>query len=431
MLIEFSVSNYLSFKDKVTLDMVATTISEFKNSNVVQLDRVSLLKGAVVYGANSSGKSNLFKAMSTMWRLVKNSFEQSSTSDLGITPFLLSTETEGAPSVFEVLFIVNGIRYRYGFEITNEEIKAEWLFESKKIAEKPLFIREEDGIEIYPGFKEGKGLEEKTRDNALFLAVVDQFNGVIARRVMSWFTNFVVISGLSHEHYSGVTFDLLDELQTKPLMEQFFSDLDLGFDKIKINSKAFDPKELPKDMPDEMVKDIVSELEGKEFRNVNTIHKKFNNENLLDSGVDFDLRSQESTGTNKLFNISGPIFDVLNEGGTLVVDELDSSLHPLLTLSITKLFNSKEHNPKNAQLIFSTHDTNLFSYGQYRRDQIYFVEKDRFGATDLYSLVEYKEENGKKVRKDRSFEADYIEGRYGAIPFVGNVSKVIKEWLEK
>ena len=143
------------------------------------------------------------------------------------------------------------------------------------------------------------------------------------------------------------------------------------------------------------------------------------------------MRSQESAGTNKVFNISGPIFDVLQDGGVLVIDELDSSLHPLMTLAITRLFNSVKENAKNAQLIFTTHDTNLFSYGKYRRDQIYLIEKDKYGVSDLYSLVEYREEGGSKVRKDSSFESDYIQGRYGAIPYIGDISKIIKEWQEK
>lgn len=140
------------------------------------------------------------------------------------------------------------------------------------------------------------------------------------------------------------------------------------------------------------------------------------------------MRSQESSGTNKLFNISGPVFDVLNDGGVLVIDELDASLHPLLTLAVTRLFNSAEFNQKNAQLIFATHDTNLLYYGNYRRE-IYFVEKNKYGASEIYSLVEYKEE-GKTIRKDRSFEKDYIEGRYGAIPLIGNLSNLVKEWQE-
>ena len=150
-----------------------------------------------------------------------------------------------------------------------------------------------------------------------------------------------------------------------------------------------------------------------------------NNENEVVGFEKFDMRRQESSGTNKVFNISGPVFDVLKDGGVLIIDELDASLHPLVTLMITKLFNSSEFNKTNAQLIFATHDTNLFEYGHYRRDQIYFVEKDVYGASDLYSLVEYKEDGGKKIRKDRSFEKDYIQGRYGAIPFIGNLHKLL------
>ena len=127
----------------------------------------------------------------------------------------------------------------------------------------------------------------------------------------------------------------------------------------------------------------------------------------------------------------GPIFDTLTNGGVLVVDELGASMHPLLTKAIVSLFNSDEHNPNNAQLIFATHDTNLLSYGNFRRDQIYFIEKDHYGASNLYALVEYKEEGGKTIRKDRSFEKDYIHGRYGGIPFIGDFSKLMSEWRER
>lgn len=430
MLLEFSVSNFLSIKDRVTLDLAATAISDFKDSNVIQTERQNILKGAVIYGANSSGKSNLIRAMSTMRRIVLHSFDQPSTAELDIVPFLLSTTTENEASFFEVLFLIGDARYRYGFELDNLSVRAEWLFRSKAKVEKPLFVRENDGIEVFSAFKEGKNLEARTRSNALFLNVVDQFNGPIAKEIMNWFSDFIVISGLSHEPYKAVTFDLLENREKKPLLEQFYTDLDLGFDRVNLNSKDFDPAELPSDLPEELVKLMVSDFEGQKIMQVRTLHRKFDENNEAGGFVEFDLRTQESSGTNKLFNLSGPVFEVLNDGGVLVVDELDASLHPLLTLAVTRLFNSVEHNPHNAQLIFATHDTNLLSFGNYRRDQIYFVEKNRFGASDLYSLVAYKEEEG-KVRKDRSFEKDYINGRYGAIPFLGDISKVLEKWLEK
>jgi AAA15 family ATPase/GTPase len=410
MLLAFTVGNFLSFKDKKTLNLEATSITEHIETNIIQTERYDLLKGAVIYGANAGGKSNLIKAMSTMRRIVLHSVEFASTKKLDITPFLLNTETEKSPSFFEVLFLIDDVRYRYGFEIDNTNIKAEWLFETRKKAEKPLFIREDDAIEVMKSFPEGENLEEKTRDNTLFLSVVDQFNGKTAREIIQWFTDFIVASGLSHEGYKDATFSMLKDERQKSSLMQFYSNLDLGFEDITIEKS---------------LKEKQSLLSIESF-DIKTTHKKYNNDNQISGDVKFDLFNQESAGTNKIFNISGSVFDTLKIGGILIVVELDSSLHPLLTLAITKLFNSTEYNPKNAQLIFATHDTNLLHYGNCRRDQIYFVEKDNYEASDLYSLVEYKEDGDKAVRKDRSFEKDYIQGRYGAIPFIGNLSNIVK-----
>jgi len=418
MLLEFTVGNFLSFKDKKTLSLESTSITEHKESNVVKTGRYDLLKSAVIYGANSGGKSNLIKAMSTMRRIVLHSFDSSSTKKLDVTPFLLNTETEGSSSFFEMLFLIDNVRYRYGFEVNNAGIKAEWLFETQKKTEKQLFIREGDIIEITNAFSEGEDLEEKTRENALFLAVVDQFNGKTARRIIQWFNDFVTISGLSHEGYKKSTFSVLEDKKTRYSVLDFYKNLDLGFDNVTIwyedKSDIFDD-----------ITDILPPWDHRDSYNIRieTRHQKYDKSNMPIRTIEFDMRNQESSGTNKLFNISGSIFEILSNGGILVVDELDASLHPLLTLAVTKLFNSTEHNPKNAQLIFATHDTNLLHYGNYRRDQIYFVEKDNYGASDLYSLVEYKED-GKTIRKDRSFERDYIQGRYGAIPFIGNLSNI-------
>lgn len=431
MLLEFSVANFLSFQERKTLSLVASSISDFKDTNTITSERHTLLKGAVIYGANASGKSNFIRAMSTMKRIVMLSFNQSSTNSLDVTPFLLNTETENSASYFEVYFEILKVRYRYGFEVTNKEVVSEWLYESKKNAEKLLFVREGDGIEIAPSFKEAENLESKTRDNALFLSVIDQFNGGTAKRIMSWFNNFITISGLTHENYEMVTFKMLEKEKTVKTLGDFYSSLDLGFERISIEKEKFNPKTIPENAPESLVKLLIKDFEGAFRFKINTLHKKFNKDNVHIEEVEFDMRSQESAGTNKVFNISGPIFDVLHDGGVLVIDELDSSLHPLMTLAITRLFNSEKENPNNAQLIFTTHDTNLFSYGKYRRDQIYFVEKDKYGASDLYSLVEYKEEDGNKVRKDRSFESDYIQGRYGAVPYIGDISKIVAEWQEK
>jgi AAA15 family ATPase/GTPase len=405
MLVQFTVGNFLSFKDKKTLSMTSANITECEDSNVTD-DHHKLLKGAVIYGANSSGKSNFINALVTLRTLIIISSKLSSTDELNITPYELNLSTIGKPSFFEIVMIIDGVRYRYGLEATAKGITAEWLFEAKKKKEKPLFIREGDGIEVMKSFPEGTNLEEKTRDNGLFLAVADQFNGVIAKRIFAWFKLFYPFSGLAaHENFRHISSYLLTSADYKDSLKRFFLDLDLGFSDIKVNKVNEDKKE--------------------EQYEIFTVHEVFDDNNELSHTVRFNLSDRESAGTNKLYNLGCLIFTVLKFGGLLVVDELDTSLHPNLTVVITRLFNSKQDNPHNAQLIFTTHDTNLLENGNYRRDQIYFVEKDHYGASDLYSLVEYKEPGGKTVRKDRSFKKDYIQGRYGAIPYIGNLSNLI------
>jgi AAA15 family ATPase/GTPase len=423
MIIEFTVGNFLSFKENKTLSLKATSISEYKDS-IFTIGKNKLLKSVVLYGANSSGKSNLIKAMSIMKLIVMTSVEKSSVSKNEVIPFLLNSATENQPSFFEVVFLLGKTRFRYGFELNSKMIYGEWLFELKGSKEIPLFIREKGGIGITEDFEEGEGLESKTRDNALFLSVVDQFNGIISGKIIKWFGNWATISGLRHENYRSITFSLLEKKKSKTKLLDFFKDLDLGFNEIKLRKEKFNEQLLPNDLPTEVLEDIISDLQGTTMVRIETIHKKFDKNGQCVGNVNFDLRERESSGTNKVIDISGSIFDTLIDGGILVIDELDAKLHPLMTAAITNLFNSPEFNVRNAQLIFATHDTNLLSYGRFRRDQIYFLEKDKYEATDLYSLVEYKEDNV-KIRKDRSFEKDYITGRYGAIPFIGSFDKLL------
>ena len=430
MLQEFSVGNYLSFKDAVKLDLSTAGITEYPE-NAFEAGKKKLLKGAVVYGANSSGKTNLLRAMSKMRHFVLNSSKGSSQDEIGVSPFLLNPETEHRPSFFELLFFLDGRRYRYGFEATREKVHGEWLFVRSSQQEKPLFVRELDGIEVMDGFREGAGLEEKTRDNALFLSLADQFNGKLSQAIMAWFRQWNTISGLQHEAYQAVTFKMLEDEKCKPLFTRFLKQLDLGFHAFQVVKEPFNPSHLPENLPAEVLKQVMEDLKEGTMVSIETLHKVYNDDGNEVGVKEFNLRTQESAGTNKVFNMLGPIFNALISGGVLVVDELGSSMHPLLTKAIVSLFNSEEHNPNNAQLIFATHDTNLLSYGNFRRDQIYFIEKDYYGASSLYSLVEYKEEGGKTIRKDRSFEKDYIHGRYGGIPYIGDFSKMMSEWRER
>jgi hypothetical protein len=261
------------------------------------------------------------------------------------------------------------------------------------------------------------------------LAVCDQFNGAIAKKIMNWFSNGNAISGLVHENYRGVTFQLLTDPDCRPAILEFLKNLDLGFDEVQVQEEDFHPEQLPEGIPLATRLRISSDLKGKKVFRFKTMHDQFDPAGKKVGKVEFDLEFQESSGTNKIFDLLGPVFDTLLTGQLLVVDELDAKLHPLLTKALVALFNSEENNPNNAQLVFATHDTNLLTYGNFRRDQIYFVEKDQEGATSLYSLAEYKED-GAPVRKDRSFEKDYVQGRYGAIPYVGDFSKLFSKWQE-
>ena len=399
MLLEFTVGNFLSFKDKKTFSLEAAGISEHKE-NVVKEGKYKVLRSAVIYGANSSGKSNFIKALDFMVETIKNSSKLNSTDKLNVKPFLLNIDTEKKPSFFEILFIDNEIRYRFGFELDNDKIHSEWLYILEKESKKEVcyFVRNSNGIGIKNVFNEALGLELKTRDNGLFLAVADQFNITSAKNVMLKITLLYIRSGIEHSNSIFATNMMCDNQKDRETLNSFLRKLDLGFEDFNLES-----------------------IDGLTFSSkVKTLHNIYNNTGAVISSVEFKLTEQESSGTNKIFDLSGFVLLSIKLGLVLVIDELDSKLHPILTQEIIKLFNNPETNLYNAQLIFTTHDTNLLGANLFRRDQIWFTKKDEFEATDMYSLLEFKDEDGKTIRKDRSFEADYIRGRYGAIPYISN-----------
>jgi uncharacterized protein len=392
MLIEFSVGNYLSIKNIITLSMVASRLTELPDNIITTEDReFNLLKSAVIYGANASGKSNILKAFSFMKKFVLNSAKGTeSKGHIPVISHLFSTETEGKPSYFEMIFLLNKVRYRYGFEIDSDKVHKEWLFSSPKGKERTLFSREGDNIKPGVYFKEGKGLEDRTRENALFLSVVAQFNGFISLDIIKWFRHCNAIITMVGDTIHPFTLDQFISKQLKDKIMNFIKVADLGIEDIITETKQVTPDNLPPDMPIEIKKQL---LGGEEIKLL-SYHKKYN-ENKEHVGVVPIEFSQESDGTKKYFSISAPIIDTLSNGMVLLCDEMDRRLHPLLMHAILKLFNSK--NNLNSQLIFVTHDTNLLSKKLFRRDQIWFTEKDNYGATDLYSLVEYK------IRKDAKF----------------------------
>jgi AAA15 family ATPase/GTPase len=206
--------------------------------------------------------------------------------------------------------------------------------------------------------------------------------------------------------------------ENKDEILQLLKKLDFGFSDVKVEQSEVTVDSLPSELPDEIKSLILTNGEAK-ITSVQTMHLKFDGKGNSVSTELFNLDDQESEGTQKVFALAGPLVDTLKDGKVLIIDEFDARIHPLISRAIVELFNSNETNPNNAQLIFMTHDTNLLSNKLFRRDQIWFAEKNRYGATDLYSLAEYK------VRNDASFESDYIKGRYGAIPYIGNLNYLL------
>jgi hypothetical protein len=430
MLVEFSVGNYRSFHAPVTLSMQAaklrSTDKRLDERTVFQADGLSLLRSAAIYGANASGKSNLIQAMAFMRRFVLQSSRESQAGEpTGVERFRLNTAAWDKPSYFQITFYLDGRRYRYGFEVDEEQIRAEWLYHTGQ-RESRLFIRQEAQYEMSGVFRSGRGLTERTRSNALFLSVAAQFNVRLAMALLGWFRkDFNIVSGLNDASYAGFTLERFgaDEPFRQRVLA-FVHEADLGIADIHIERLPLAESPIP-----EEVQLLLAQLAERQKRSEEellvsrpkTTHQVFNSEHGATGWETFDMKNQESQGTQKIFNLSGPLLDTLEGGKLLVIDEMEARLHPFITRAVIQLFNSPQTNPRNAQLVFATHDASLLSHRFFRRDQIWFTEKDQYGATDLYSLAELR------VRNDASFDKDYIAGKYGAIPFIGGLRSLFEE----
>lgn len=427
MLIGFSVGNYRSFKDVVTLSMVAAEDAygndELDKNNVFKVNQqFSLLKSAAIYGANASGKSNLILAFNFVRWFVMDSAKLQITDKIDVEPFRLSTETVDKPSFFEVVFQLKNKTYRYGFEVTQKRVVSEWLFCTPRSRETKIFNRQGDKIEYSKNIEQGNILRGLTKKNTLFLSLAAQFNNSLAVEIVSWFSHLGVVSYLDMELLKAITLEHLSNRQDLiDDVTKLIKKLDLSIDNLEIESRKISSDSLLQDLPD-VVRNIISHSSGEiKSATIKTYHPKYDSTGKMIELEIFDMDNHESDGTKKILALSAPILDTLQRGEVLVIDELDARLHPLMTRSIIELFNSQKTNPKNAQLIFTTHDINLLSHKFLRRDQIWFTEKNHQGATDLYSLVEFADINN----NNNTFEKDYIQGRYGAIPFIGDLSTII------
>lgn len=418
MLVEFRVKNFLSFQGEQVLSLVASENKEHKDThtfNPTNSNNLSLLKSVSVYGANASGKSNLIKAVNAMRGIVRRSFSMHKYINRHITPFLLG-DSNSNPTEFEVTFFVDDVRYQYGFSITKERIVEEWLIsycKNKKPQE--LFSRiynKKSGdykwIDNLDGTEEAKKLwRESTRDDALFLSVAMRFNNKQLGVVYNWFDAKLKICNIGGwSDSTEVTTSICRENETtKQKIVNFFKIADFDIEDIQIKEIEF------------AVNNIPTKLEKQNRKILNSVKRvNIGFHHLMQDGrnVVFNM-ADESDGTQRFFQFIGPILDSLNKGNILFIDELHTHFHPLMTKFLIELFYS-ELNTKNAQLIFTTHETSLLKKEIFRKDQIYFCEKLN-KATHIYSLNDFK------ISKNDDMEQSYLRGEYGAVPYFREICK--------
>lgn len=414
MLISFSVENFRSIRDLQTLSMVEPRLDHHLEwSHLFEAGNRRLLKSAAVFGPNASGKSNILRAMIWFRQFILSSSKETQAGEkIDIQPFRLSTAKEKAPTHFEIEFLIKGFEYRYGFEVTAKRVESEWLFRKLPSA-KPamLFTREGASFNVSGEFfREGKGLEERTRENALFLSVCAQFNGTESEKIINWMQRFRWVSGLSESGFYAFTAQRLAEPGYQEKLLELAKKADFNIASLRSEIEELTAASLPPDMPPKMREQALAQ---KWLRaDIKTTHEKRDHDGKVVGRVEFDLAKDESQGTQKFIALSGPITHTLEQGSILVVDEIEARLHPLLTQALVDLFHSPV-NRKNAQLVFAAHDVTLLDPDRFRRDQVWFTEKDETGATDLYSLAEF---DPAQVRPGTKFSRQYLLGLFGAVP---------------
>lgn len=420
-ILRFTIENFRSIAEQKSIVLTPDSHVDELAENVAVQGEHRYFRTAAIYGANSSGKSNVLLGLGMMKHLVDSSVKMNNGEALPYDPFALNAEKAQSPTLYELDFLTGGVHYRYGFSHTAQEIREEWLIRIDEAGkETKLFDRDEEGIGVNEvDFAEGKDLEERTNDNRLFLSLVGQLGGDISNQILGFFSKQLnVLSGLKTERLHLFTGQYLQEQQPGyEQMKEFFQRVDLGFSNLSLKVQEFSPEVLPNEMPADLKEEICKELSGHKHLEVFSQHGIYDQEGNRIGAQNFEFRQMESAGTQKLFDMAGPIFDTLHDGGVLIVDELDAKMHPLLTQELVALFNDPARNPRGAQLIFTTHDTNLLSAQLLRQDQIWFTEKDAQERTDLYSMAQMVLPDGTRPSHTTNMERNYIAGRYGAIPY--------------
>lgn len=415
MLIEFRVENHKSLRYEQVLTFEAGRIASDGDlrPRTVEGHNESLLPAAVIYGANASGKSNVLSALTFMRDAVLNSHRRwEPVGGIPRTPFAWAV-MRNTSSLFEVCFVLDKTKFEYGFCVNDDVIEEEWLFAWPN-HRRQLWYERESGTFKFGEYLKGpnEAVKEITRPNALFLSAAAQNSHPLLTPLYSWFRSIFPfnVSGRMNPVFAGGF-----------MPEMFFS--------INDEQRSLFPVDATEETLAERIRQLLrtadigivdvkriaseQELQGRKYRRQQILlqHQADNEDSWLEL-------EEESDGTKTLFRLAPYVFRAIEAGGIVLVDELEASLHPLIGLAIVNLFNCPESNPKNAQILFTTHDTNLLgtTLGEpaLRRDQIWFAEKDKEGASKLFPLTDYK------PRKSENLERGYLQGRYGAIPFLGD-----------
>ena len=425
MLVELTVENYRSFQKRVTWSMEPepgwrARDEEVNTSNVMDTADGPLLRVAGLYGANASGKTNLIRVLYELRLHVLTSASESQAGDgFQFEPFRLAKERSFAPTTVEIVVMIDRTQFRYALTATPTKVEEEglWLRVAGEDDEVLAFHRKEGRYENGAAWDRDAAVEDRTRLDALHISVAAQFNHPVALQFVEWFRGCHVVNGLSNLS-STRTAALLADPDTAGAVKEMIRQADFGVVDVRVEPQ--DGRRLPSGLPED-----ARELFMKHMPPLLVFDHTVSGSDGASVNVSFEAED-ESAGTLKIAYLAGPVIDALRTGGVLVIDEFDARLHTLLTMEVVRMFQDPTSNPNNAQLLFASHDTNLLTRCLLRRDQLWFVEKDRrTGSSDLYSLVEVRLDDGRKVRNDRRYEEDYLQGRYGAVPFFGNLRALV------
>lgn len=418
MLIQFSVTNFLSFRDETVLNL-STNKDNSHSENLLSFKNERILPSVAIYGANAAGKSNLHKALTAAIIMIRNSNNLQVDQPLMVTPFLLDSKSRFDKTKFDFIYTYNDVKYEYGFVLDSNQVWEEYLYEYK--SSKPSLIFERSEINKYKFTTKTKSqlsqIVDKNTSNKLFLATATSWNSDLTRDAYMWFAT--MIDTYDSQNLEDLMYTEFDRHQNNndsslnTFMLHLLKKADINISNFNYESIKREVNQLPFELPPELqglMNPIPSAKKVLEQRRIVTSHQVVENGEKKEYPLNY---FDESNGTKRLFTYGPVLKNALENGRTIIIDEIDNALHPAMTKSLIEMFQNPNINKNNAQLIFNTHEISLLDLNLFRRDQIYFVEKNnKTGVSDLYSLDEFS------PRKSENIQKGYLQGRYGAMPFV-------------